>query len=485
MGYHPARMRPRGLPAAFGVVVLARPDGPRAHAGAAAGQAAAVPDARRPLQAPQPRAGGSGRHGVGQERGGFEVTTRSRATSRTPRRSTCRSSRPSTSHQFDGLMMMTNGNLPFTDAQKQAHRRLRPRRQGAHRRALRDADLLQLPGVRRDAGRLLPAVAHPDRNGHAEGRGAQGRGPKPPGHEDARLDAGRSSTSSTSSARHRGTPRRPTENISQVGRFRTDPDGLLARPRARAAQPRHRAHGHVGSAEPSRGGDYPQAWTRDFGKGRTFYTALGHRDDIWAQRRGVPRARHRRHSLGARARELADAPRLACACRRSRAAVVAWIGPAVVAQAPPLPAPEFHHLHLNSVNPEAAIDFYTQAVPATSKDTFAGQPALKSPNNVLGPVQQGRHAAGHAAADGVLALRLARHRRARDARALPAAERHAAAALHGGEGAAHGVRQQRHLSGIGGVLGLDQGADRRGQGQRREAGGRRAASPTCADRTMR
>jgi type 1 glutamine amidotransferase len=30
-----------------------------------------------------------------------------------------------------------------------------------------------------------------------------------------------------------------------------------------------------------RGGDYPQAWTRTFGSGRTFYTTLGHHDDIW------------------------------------------------------------------------------------------------------------------------------------------------------------------------------------------------------------
>lgn len=48
-----------------------------------------------------------------------------------------------------------------------------------------------------------------------------------------------------------------------------------------------------------------------------------------------------------------------------------------------LPAPGFHHLHVNSVNPEAAIDFYTTAFPSTSRTTFAGQPALSSPNNVL------------------------------------------------------------------------------------------------------
>src|SRR4030095_2094750 len=47
-----------------------------------------------------------------------------------------------------------------------------------------------------------------------------------------------------------------------------------------------------------------------------------------------------------------------------------------------LPAPVFHHLHLNSINPEAAIEFYTKAFPTTSRGTFAGLPALRSPNNV-------------------------------------------------------------------------------------------------------
>ena len=49
----------------------------------------------------------------------------------------------------------------------------------------------------------------------------------------------------------------------------------------------------------------------------------------------------------------------------------------------PLPAPGFHHLHLNSVDPDGAIEFYTKAFPSTSTTTFAGQPALASPNNVL------------------------------------------------------------------------------------------------------
>jgi catechol 2,3-dioxygenase-like lactoylglutathione lyase family enzyme len=48
-----------------------------------------------------------------------------------------------------------------------------------------------------------------------------------------------------------------------------------------------------------------------------------------------------------------------------------------------LPAPGFHHLHLNSVNPDAAIDFYTRQFPTTAKASWGGFPALKSPNNVL------------------------------------------------------------------------------------------------------
>ena len=59
----------------------------------------------------------------------------------------------------------------------------------------------------------------------------------------------------------------------------------------------------------------------------------------------------------------------------------AW-GLALQAQTP-LPPPSFHHLHLNSIHPGAAIEFYTKAFPSTSKETFAGQPALRSPNNVL------------------------------------------------------------------------------------------------------
>jgi catechol 2,3-dioxygenase-like lactoylglutathione lyase family enzyme len=48
-----------------------------------------------------------------------------------------------------------------------------------------------------------------------------------------------------------------------------------------------------------------------------------------------------------------------------------------------LATPGFHHLHLNSVNPEAAIDFYTRQFPSTSKGNWGGHPALFSPNDVM------------------------------------------------------------------------------------------------------
>ncbi|MGH7311755.1 MAG: hypothetical protein ACREJV_01185, partial [Candidatus Rokuibacteriota bacterium] len=48
-----------------------------------------------------------------------------------------------------------------------------------------------------------------------------------------------------------------------------------------------------------------------------------------------------------------------------------------------LPAPGFHHLHLNSVDPGAAVDFYLRQFPASAKATWGGLPALAAPNNVL------------------------------------------------------------------------------------------------------
>src|SRR6185503_1859260 len=65
------------------------------------------------------------------------------------------------------------------------------------------------------------------------------------------------------------------------------------------------------------------------------------------------------------------------------ASVWTWFQEVPPAPREALPAPGFHHLHLNSTNPDAAIAFYVRAFPTTSKATWAGLSALKSPNNVL------------------------------------------------------------------------------------------------------
>jgi catechol 2,3-dioxygenase-like lactoylglutathione lyase family enzyme len=65
------------------------------------------------------------------------------------------------------------------------------------------------------------------------------------------------------------------------------------------------------------------------------------------------------------------------------AGVAAGVAPIVGQQPALLPAPGFHHLHLNSTNPESAAAWYAKEFPSTSKTTWGGITALKSPNNVL------------------------------------------------------------------------------------------------------
>jgi catechol 2,3-dioxygenase-like lactoylglutathione lyase family enzyme len=48
-----------------------------------------------------------------------------------------------------------------------------------------------------------------------------------------------------------------------------------------------------------------------------------------------------------------------------------------------LQTPGFHHLHLNSLDPDAAIDFYTRRFATTAKGSWGGLPALEATNDVL------------------------------------------------------------------------------------------------------
>jgi len=123
-----------------------------------------------------------------------------------------------------------------------------------------------------------------------------------------------------------------------------------------------------------------------------------------------------------------------------------------------LPPPGFHHLHLNSVDPDAAIEFYTRGFPSTARGTYAGGPALKSgPVWVLftkvkmPPSTQPQTAIWH----------FGWHcRRPQEHGPVPATRRKAAAPLYNGRRWI-GVRQQRHLARGQWVTGPHQDGNRR------------------------
>ena len=67
------------------------------------------------------------------------------------------------------------------------------------------------------------------------------------------------------------------------------------------------------------------------------------------------------------------------------ASIAMFVGCACGASAQPAPLapPSFHHLMLNSVDPDAAIAFYTKAFPGTKRTQWGGYPAIFSATNVL------------------------------------------------------------------------------------------------------
>ncbi|HEV2202173.1 MAG TPA: VOC family protein [Bryobacteraceae bacterium] len=121
-----------------------------------------------------------------------------------------------------------------------------------------------------------------------------------------------------------------------------------------------------------------------------------------------------------------------------------------------LAAPGFHHLHLNSTNPEAAIAFYTKQFPSTERSTFAGQPALKTgrvyvlfnkvatapPTPPNGPQTAIWHFGWHITDE---RANLARYQQAKDVQLLP---------LYTGEGDGYVLVSSDTWPGTGGSLGL-------------------------------
>jgi uncharacterized protein len=79
----------------------------------------------------------------------------------------------------------------------------------------------------------------------------------------------------------------PFRIFDEIYEFRANPRGRV---NVLLSLDRHPNDGHAAAGQP---GDFPLAWHRQYGSGRAFYTALGHRDDVWNDRR------FQQHLLGA------------------------------------------------------------------------------------------------------------------------------------------------------------------------------------------
>ena len=183
--------------------------------------------------------------------------------------------------QFDGLMLMTNGNLPLTDAQKQAlveYVKSGHGLVGAHCATLTLYDYPQFGALfggyyRRS---IVPTNRIDERHvGVLKVEDAS--------HPATKMLGG--SWPLVEEFYQFGTevwdPARPTENVSQVGRLHIPLAFKRENVHVLLSLDTEKTDISELGPEIKKGGDYPQAWTRTDGRGRVFYTALGHRDDIW------------------------------------------------------------------------------------------------------------------------------------------------------------------------------------------------------------
>jgi type 1 glutamine amidotransferase len=184
--------------------------------------------------------------------------------------------------QFDGLMLMTNGNLPLTPAQKESlvdYVRSGHGLVGVHCATLTLYDYpafgALLGGYYRRS--IVPTTRIDERHvGVLKVEDAS--------HPATRMLGG--SWPLVEEFYQFGTevwdPARPTENVSQVGRLHIPL--AFSRETVHVLLSLDTEKMDISDLGPEirKGGDYPQAWTRTDGRGRVFYTALGHRDDIWS-----------------------------------------------------------------------------------------------------------------------------------------------------------------------------------------------------------
>lgn len=212
--------------------------------------------------------------------GGFDVTTRE-GYKQEPAMLDLTFLTPEYLAQFDGLMLMTNGNLPLTDVQKRAivdYVRNGKALIGVHCASLTLYDYPEfgevLGGYYRRS--IIPTTIVGQKIGVLK--------VEDPSHPATKMLGG--SWAVAEEFYQFGTAvwdaSRPTEQISQVGRLHIPM--AFSRDRVHVLLSLDTEKTDLSNLGPEvvKGGDYPQAWSRTFGKGRSFYTSLGHREDIWS-----------------------------------------------------------------------------------------------------------------------------------------------------------------------------------------------------------
>ena len=176
---------------------------------------------------------------------------------------------------FDGLMLMTNGNLPLSEAQKKALLDFVAGGKGfigAHCAALTLYDYPQFGEMlggyyRRSIRQNAVAVLKVEDTTHPATRMLGGNWPL----VDEFYLFGTAPWDAS----------RPKDNIDVL--FGNHIPMGFSRDRVHVLLSLDTQKTNItGFPDVVAGGDYPQAWWRDYGKGRSFYTSLGHRDDIWS-----------------------------------------------------------------------------------------------------------------------------------------------------------------------------------------------------------
>ncbi len=183
-------------------------------------------------------------------------------------------------NSFDGLMLMTNGNLPLTPRQRQSivdFVRNGKALVGVHCATLTLYDYPEFGEVL--GGYYLRSVVPTEMV--AKGKVGVLK-VEDPNHPATRMLGSTWPLNEEfyEFGHHVWNASTPTANLSAVGRL---PILMpFSRDRVHVLLSLDTDRTDMSDLPNIPKGDYPQAWTRTFGQGRTFYTTLGHREDIWA-----------------------------------------------------------------------------------------------------------------------------------------------------------------------------------------------------------